>query len=185
MSNQRYERVSSRPSLATQRDHSGEHCKRSSTNRVYLQISPNDEEDHVSPVAPTSPPPSFRSRNSSPTSRHSRVDQNLADTFDADGSDSDEENDGDDRQRLMRGTPSTSSTEQSTTQHSGDGRPAVVESRSTYTPVFAPAVTGRVYGGGTGSDGVFANLSAKPERGEKLDEHPPVRTCCAGRVGVH
>lgn len=80
----------------------------------------------------------------------------------------------------MRGTPSTSSAEQSSTQVSGDGRPAVVESRSTYTPVFAPAVTGRVYGGGTGSDGVFANLSAKPERGEKLDEHPPVCISCAG-----
>lgn len=37
----------------------------------------------------------------------------------------------------------------------------------------APASTGRVYGGGTGSDGVFANLSAKPETGEKLEEHPP------------
>ena len=78
----------------------------------------------------------------------------------------------------MRGTPSISSTEQSATQIAGDGRPAVVESRSTYTPVFAPAVTGRVYGGGTGSDGVFANLSAKPERGEKVDEHPPVCTSC-------
>lgn len=76
----------------------------------------------------------------------------------------------------MRGAPSTSPIEQSTTETggAGNGRPAVVESRSTYMPVFAPAVTGRVYGGGTGSDGVFANLSAKPERGEKLDEHPPV-----------
>ena len=46
-----------------------------------------------------------------------------------------------------------------------DGRPAVA---------FAPPVTGRVYGGGSGSDGVFANLSAKPESGEKLEEHPPV-----------
>lgn len=35
--------------------------------------------------------------------------------------------------------------------------------------------TGRVYGDGSGSDGVFANLSAKPESGEKLEEHPPVR----------
>lgn len=26
------------------------------------------------------------------------------------------------------------------------------------------------------NDGVFANLNAKPERGEKLEEHPPVRS---------
>src|SRR4051812_27737821 len=78
------------------------------------QVS-NNEPD--TPITPSSPPPSFRSRASSPTSRHlladvSPVDQNLADTFDADGSDSDGENDGDDRQRLMRGTPTSSSTEQ-------------------------------------------------------------------------
>ena len=104
------------------------------------------------------------------------MDQNLADTFDADGSDSDEDNDGDDRQRLMRGTPSTSSAEPFTPQTSStDSRP-VVETRSTYIPVFAPQpTTGRVYGGGSGSDGVFANLSAKPEPGEKTEEHPPVR----------
>lgn len=144
------------------------------SNQRYERVLPNDEDDAVTPITPTSPPPSFRSRNSSPTSRNARVDQNLADTFDADGSDSDDDNDGDDRQRLMRGTPSTSSGEQSVAEGgNGDGRPAVVESRSTYAPVFAPTVAGRVYGGGSGSDGVFANLSAKPERGEKLDEHPP------------
>jgi hypothetical protein len=106
------------------------------------------------------------------------VDQNLADTFDADGSDSDEENDGDDRQRLMRGAPATSSTERLTPETSSatESRPAVVERRTTYLPVFAPQnrSTGRVYGGGSGSDGVFANLSAKPETGEKTEEHPPV-----------
>lgn len=26
------------------------------------------------------------------------------------------------------------------------------------------------------NDGVFANLNAKPERGEKLEDHPPVRS---------
>jgi hypothetical protein len=55
-----------------------------------------------------------------------------------------------------------------------DGRPAVVERTLTHIPAFAPPVTGRVYGGGSGSDGVFANLSAKPESGEKIEEHPPV-----------
>ena len=135
----------------------------------------------MSPTIPSSPPPSFRSRASSPTSRHTAVDQNLADTFDADGSDSDEDNDGDDRQRLMRGTPTSSSTDQidnqsTLTPTSEDPRP-IVERRQTHIPVFAappPQTNGRVYGGGSGSDGVFANLSAKPERGEKLEEHPPV-----------
>ena len=106
------------------------------------------------------------------------MDQNLADTFDADGSDSDEDNDGDDRQRLMRGTPMNSSSDQLTpdTTASTESRPLVVERRNTFIPVFAPQnpVAGRVYGGGSGGDGVFANLSAKPERGEKTEEHPPV-----------
>merc|ERR1712225_86236 len=94
--------------------------------------------------------------------------------------DSDEDNDGDDRQRLMRGTPTSSSTDQidnqsTLTPTSDDSRP-IVERRQTHIPVFTappPQTNGRVYGGGSGSDGVFANLSAKPERGEKLEEHPP------------
>ena len=144
-----------------------------------LEQVANDDDTPISPQIPNSPPPSFRSRASSPTSRHNEpVDQNLADTFDADGSDSDEENDGDDRQRLMRGTPSTSSAEgiqtPTTTTMEGERPAAPIERRATYLPVFAPT-TGRVYGGGSASDGVFANLSAKPETGEKTDEHPPVR----------
>lgn len=148
---------------------------------TIIQVSANDEDTPTSPQIPNSPPPSFRSRASSPTSRHNtEVDQNLADTFDADGSDSDEDNDGDDRQRLMRGTPSSSSAEQISTQStttSETTRPPVTERRTTHIPAFAPVptITGRVYGGGSGSDGVFANLSAKPERGEKVEEHPPVR----------
>jgi hypothetical protein len=92
-----------------------------------------------------------------------------------DGSD-DEDNDGDDRQRLMRGSPSSPRADSpvgATTE-----RPPAIERRPTQFPVFTPtprAGTGRVYGGGSGSDGVFANLSAKPEMGEKLEEHPPVR----------
>jgi hypothetical protein len=66
--------------------------------------------------------------------------------------------------------------ETSTTTTAPDGRPAVVERGVTHLPAFVPPVTGRVYGGGSGSDGVFANLSAKPESGEKLEEHPPVRS---------
>ncbi|KAG9230305.1 hypothetical protein BJ875DRAFT_507403 [Amylocarpus encephaloides] len=104
-----------------------------------------------------------------------RYERNLADTFDADGSDSDEDNDGDDRQRLMRGSPSTSSAEQTTTESSSTTQPApVIERRNTHLPAFVPPRPGgRVYGGGSGSDGVFANLSAKPERGVEKEEHPP------------
>lgn len=32
---------------------------------------------------------------------------------------------------------------------------------------------GRIFGGGQ-TDGVFANISAKPTVGEKVEEHPPV-----------
>lgn len=40
-------------------------------------------------------------------------------------------------------------------------------------PASSAAVGGRVFGGGQ-TDGVFANISAKPTAGEKLEEHPPV-----------
>ncbi|CAL3971789.1 unnamed protein product [Diplocarpon coronariae] len=150
----------------------------------YERVSANDAESPISPTRPSSPPPSFRSRASSPTSRltlSSAVDQDLADTFDADGSDSDEENTGDDRQRLMRGSPTSSSSpprEQRdvTTTPTAEAPRPLVQRRPTQFPVYAvppPPANGRVYGGGSGSDGVFANLSAKPERGEKVEEHPP------------
>jgi hypothetical protein len=56
--------------------------------------------------------------------------------------------------------------------------PAAEQRRVTELPrtsLTPPAgTTGPVYGGGSASDGVFANLDAKPERGEKTDEQPPV-----------
>jgi hypothetical protein len=147
------------------------------------QVAGDDEAQ--SPVAslgaqqwpPASPPPSFRSRASSPTDGASRrllsddpianeEDRTLADTFDSD-SDDDEDDDGrDDRQRLMRGNPRT------------EDPPAApgIQRRVTEIPVYntqTPAATGRVYGGGNG--GVWANLSAKPTRGEDAEEKPPVR----------
>ncbi|PMD42532.1 putative metal homeostatis protein BSD2 [Hyaloscypha variabilis F] len=77
----------------------------------------------------------------------------------------------------MRGTPTSSSTEQLNADSrtpSETPRPPVIERRPTHLPEFAPPrPTGRIYGGGSGSDGVFANLSAKPEAGEKTEEHPP------------
>jgi len=100
------------------------------------------------------------------------VDRTLADTFDADGADSDEENDGDDRQRLMRGAQASPSAERSPSLAAADAPPPSLERRPTVLPVFAPRST-RIYGGGSGSDGVFANLAAKPDAGEKMEEHPP------------
>ena len=102
------------------------------------------------------------------------MDPTLADTFDADGADSDEENDGDDRQRLMRGVQAFPTMEQPSSVPATRNDPVQrIERRPTQLPVFTPTST-RIYGGGSGSDGVFANLAAKPEAGEKMEEHPPV-----------
>lgn len=154
------------------------------------QVSDNDQEESPTTseghqalhTIPSSPPPSFRSRASSPSSRHllssedpitSDAERTLADTFD-DGTASDNEsNDGDDRQRLMRGNPPPSS--------ANNERPTMQRAVTEF-PTFdtsAPetlAAPVRVYGGGarpSSNDGVFANLSAKPEHGEKLEEQPP------------
>jgi len=147
------------------------------SSQRYERVSGNDENSRLTHQIPNSPPPSFRSRTSSFNSRHNRavaVDPTLADTFDADGADSDEENDGDDRQRLMRGVATSPSSETSHTPPVADVVPTAppIERRPIHLPVFAPTTT-RVYGGGSGSDGVFANLAAKPEAGEKMEEHPP------------
>lgn len=179
MSPQRYERVSIAPPLSprNQAPKASIGQMNNNANNLRTQVANNDDTP-TSPHIPVSPPPSFRSRASSPTSRHNEpLDQDLADTFDADGSQSDEENDGDDRQRLMRGTPSSASAEQintpTATTTEGERPAPPIERRATILAAFAPT-TGRVYGGGSASDGVFANLSAKPETGEKTEEHPPV-----------
>lgn len=141
---------------------------------------------------PNSPPPSFHSRNSSPASRHfltsedpaaSDEDRTLADTFD-DGEDSDEEdrNGGDDRQRLMRATPSLPVEEQRI--DNDDTRQAVPQLSGSVSvaqgrPNLTPAVTVPSHLT-SANDGVFANLNAKPERGEKLEDHPPVRSSTLG-----
>jgi hypothetical protein len=145
----------------------------------YERVAAQDEDDsHASSTSaqqwpPASPPPSFHSRASSPNGISRRLlaedpaaneeDRTLADTFDSD-SDDDDDN-GDDRQRLMRGNPQT------------EQEPPTpgIQRRVTELPVFntqAPS-SGRVYGGGNG--GVWANLSAKPTRGEDAEEKPPVR----------
>lgn len=171
------------------------------------QVAANDEDDcqdtsrrfsNTEPT-PSSPPPSFRSRASSPSSRHllsedpltTEAKRTLADTFE-DGSDSDEDGlgEGDDRQRLMRANTHQSESEQRVV-HDGNGPnlPGAV----TRVPVVAPPVSSnvptRTYAGAPlssnfsqSNDGVFANLNAKPERGEKLEEQPPVSTITTKHV---
>lgn len=159
----------------------------------YERVSGNDQEDESSITAhsqhdyvvPNSPPPSFRSRASSLTSHHllssedpmsSDADRTLADTFDDGGSDN-ESNDGDDRQRLMRANPAPASGDDHRVapgeQLAGDGNLTNTSPRTPAASLNAPI---RVYGGGarpSSNDGVFANLSAKPEHGEKNEEQPP------------
>jgi hypothetical protein len=159
----------------------------------YERIAGNDDDESTSSPAepkapypiPASPPPSFHSRASSPTASKrllsedpasNDADRTLADAFDSpsDNDDSDDEDGMDDRQRLMRGQPEPSpQEEQQETQNPRAG----VQRRITQLPVFEPsrapaAGSGRVYGGGQ-NDGVWANLSAKPTRGEDLEEKPP------------
>lgn len=156
----------------------------------YTQVAGHDDEDNSSPSSPqapypipTSPPPSFHSRTSSPSGGASRrllsddpltsdADRTLADTFDAE-SDSDDEDAVDDRQRLMRGTPEEAPS--SREDEIDNTRRGSMPRRITQLPAFTPQVSsGRVVGGGQ-NDGVFANLSAKPTRGEDAEEKPPVR----------
>lgn len=167
------------------------------------QVAANDEEDcqdtpqrtsNTEPT-PSSPPPSFRSRASSPSSRHffsedpitTEAKRTLADTFD-DGSDSDDDghNEGDDRQRLMRANTHQSESEQLVV-HDGNGSnlPGAVTRMPVVIPPVSSNVPTRTHAGAPPStfsqsnDGVFANLNAKPERGEKLEEQPPVSTLVA------
>ncbi|KAL9016982.1 MAG: hypothetical protein Q9185_005677 [Variospora sp. 1 TL-2023] len=147
--------------------------------------TPRDNQDFHS--VPSSPPPSFRSRASSPSSRHllnaedpltSEADRTLADTFD-DGSESDADSNeaGDDRQRLMRGN-TVPLTETQTTTTSDGARPVPIQRTVTEFPGVTPVASGRTRGMpystfASSNDGVFANLNAKPERGEKQEEEKP------------
>lgn len=144
--------------------------------------------NYIDQPIPTSPPPSFRSQASSPTLlRHSprddvsSVDQTLADTFDdGQASDDDADNVGDDRQRLMQGTrvsqenQSVSATavvlSQVSAEQDGNSNPRVNPAVSTPTQSSATSYTAF----SSSNDGVFANLNAKPERGEKNEDQPPV-----------
>jgi hypothetical protein len=150
-------------------------------------VGAHDEEDDMqTPISaphsqiPSSPPPSFRSRTSSPASRRllaedplaSEADQTLADTFD-DGNESDGDENVDQRQRVMRGD--AESTNHPELQANSGATPQI-QRRVMQLPFFTPS--SRTQGRGVNrptNDGVFANLAAKPERAEALDEKPPVR----------
>jgi hypothetical protein len=135
----------------------------------FPQVNAHDDEDHEVPQrrvqVPNSPPPSFHSRASSPT-RNGRVNNDLADAFDDDEASDDET---DDRARLVR----------------QDSTPTISRVSAPTAPTSVPATSDaassgsrpRVMGGGFGTDGVFANMSARPERTDgnaEKEEQPPV-----------
>jgi hypothetical protein len=76
----------------------------------------------------------------------------------------------------MRGSPPRSSQD----HQDGSGRRTATELLNVNPVAPTPVQTNRIYGSRghnqytSANDGVFANLNAKPERGEKLEEHPPV-----------
>lgn len=138
------------------------------------------------PSIPNSPPPSFHSRASSIHNSQRPVNPDLADAFGAD-EDDDSDDDADDRQRLMRRNSSHTEafgTGGSTETPSGGSSRPQTERQTTQLPTasYAPTAgasttrtSGRVYGGGIQNEGVFSNLTAKPERnnGAEKEELPP------------
>ncbi|PYI15732.1 hypothetical protein BO86DRAFT_393696 [Aspergillus japonicus CBS 114.51] len=182
------------------------------SSQRYQRVNAHDEDDHLqsqssiplrpSPT-PNSPPPSFRSRSSSFSSRRllpnddprrHDADQTLADAF-GDGSDSESDDEPDDRQRLMRAQPEpwamadnhSSAAAANTTAASSSGGAGAspeassgetrgsggIQRRPTILPSFSTPSSGASRVVTSANDGVFANLAAKPERGEKNEDLPP------------
>ncbi|KAI0466784.1 hypothetical protein F4859DRAFT_526493 [Xylaria cf. heliscus] len=152
----------------------------------YERVNTQDEEvDTPSSLRPqripNSPPPSFHSRSSSADRRRQNVDSDLADAFDTDGDDSDDEPD--DRQRLVRGNSfpvsqsagvsAPASTTQAESRQSPPGLPSTQSQSFAGARGAQPTTNSRIYGGGIQSDGVFSNMTARPERGEKIVEEAP------------
>ncbi|KAI1331507.1 hypothetical protein F5Y16DRAFT_395387 [Xylariaceae sp. FL0255] len=145
----------------------------------YERVNTQDDEPDT-PIAPSSlqpqripssPPPSFHSRSSSLERRRQDVDPDLADAFDTDGDESDDEPD--DRQRLVRANSFPLS--QNAPQSQSDSRSTATnhQSSSAAGNSTQSATNSRIYGGGIQSDGVFSNMTARPERGEKIVEEAP------------
>jgi len=132
----------------------------------YERVEADDPDSQFSSQAtPDSPPPSFRSRGSSPASPTQRsstthVDQTLADAFGGEEDDEYDEQE-DVRQRLIRhGILSAD-----------DERPSPPRPQ---IPAFVqPATAGNGRRFIASNDGVFGNLDAKPQAGDNQDELPP------------
>ncbi|OTB00775.1 hypothetical protein M426DRAFT_324015 [Hypoxylon sp. CI-4A] len=142
--------------------------------RVNTQDDDTDIPNSRSPLrqsAPNSPPPSFHSRSSSFDRRRQNVDPTLADAFDAEDDDSDDEPD--DRQRLVRGNSFPISHSSGQDQSRDTAIPSAPERQPHWSNEANQQAGSRVYGGGIQSDGVFSNMMARPERGEKIVEEAP------------
>ncbi|KAI8965504.1 hypothetical protein F5Y11DRAFT_293464 [Daldinia sp. FL1419] len=146
----------------------------------YERVNTQDDEPDtpinppsLRPRAPNSPPPSFHSRASSAERRRRNVDPTLADAFDAEDDDSDDD-EPDDRQRLVRGNSFPIPNNPTAQNSSGDAQPFTGNQTGQFSSgVNAQHAGSRVYGGGIQSDGVFSNMMARPERGEKVVEEAP------------
>lgn len=134
----------------------------------YERVNDHDDEaptpsQRQQQAIPQSPPPSFHSRASSRSFRNGGAavaDPTLADAFDADDDhDSSDDDEADDRQRLVRG--------------SATGQPSSYVARPSMPAPSRGPRSNRIYGGGIQSDGVFSNLTAKPEPGVEKEEQPP------------
>lgn len=156
---------------------------RTGTDTSTSQIATDDDVDppmtHSPNAVPHSPPPSFRSRNSSRRTSHEEENQtveerNLNDAFDAPSDDESDDGRAGDQQRLMPSDEASSRSQGDETTMDNTNRPTP-QRTVTEIPVFAaPISSGRVVGGGSQSnDGVWANLNAKPRPGEDLEEKPP------------
>ncbi|TEA21450.1 Metal homeostatis protein BSD2 [Colletotrichum sidae] len=142
----------------------------------YERVNAHDEDDFDAPNSapprnsqpiPNSPPPSFHSRASSRDRRG--VDPTLADAFDTDGDDSDD--DADDRQRLVRAD--STHTSRDVSRNPSDSRPQPERNVTQLPAAAGPTAGGRIYGSGIQNEGVFSNLTAKPERGGEVKEEQP------------
>lgn len=144
-----------------------------------------DDDDHVesqsrslSHPIPNSPPPSFRSRNSSRRNSTQHDQHHSEDIDDAFAAPSDDESDHDgpdaDRQRLV----SSNNDQSSEPTNAPQATPPRLGRRVTEINMFLPGggrSSNRGGGSSSANDGVFANITAKPTRGEELEEKPPVR----------
>lgn len=158
-------------------------------NANCSQVDGHNDEEPVRPSShpnPTSPPPSFHSRSPSPPSsssrlfaqddplhEHSDADRTLADTFGDDDDDGSDEDDAiDDRQRLMRGSPTDDTPVQPQPQPLPQTQTQTQTQMQPQLQAPSNSAAPRIIRGT--NDGVFANIAAKPERGEKVEDLPPV-----------